>query len=97
MKLSQGEYVALEKVENTYAACPIVAQIFVYGQSSQNHLVALLVPELPVLAKVASKLFKRKVDEKDVEDMKAVSEDAIVKAEIKSMLDEAAKEGGLLG
>jgi long-chain acyl-CoA synthetase len=97
MKLSQGEYVALEKVENAYATCPIVSQFFVYGQSSQNHVVALLVPELPFLAKVASKVLKTNVDDKNVEEMKTVAEDASVKAEIKTMLDEAAKEGGLLG
>ncbi|KAG8855813.1 hypothetical protein FRB91_001648 [Serendipita sp. 411] len=38
MKLSQGEYVALDKVENGYATCPIIAQLFVYGNSQKNHL-----------------------------------------------------------
>lgn len=97
MKLSQGEYVALEKVENAYSTSPIVSQFFVYGQPSQNHLVALLIPESPVLAKVASKVLKRKVDETDVDELKSVAQDASVKMEIKSMLDEAAMEGGLLG
>lgn len=44
-KLSQGEYVAPEKIENVIIHSLLVGQAFVYGDSFQNALVAILVPD----------------------------------------------------
>lgn len=43
-KLSQGEYVAPEKIESLFATSKFVLQSFVYGDSVRNHLVCVIVP-----------------------------------------------------
>ncbi|CAF0850825.1 unnamed protein product [Rotaria sp. Silwood1] len=42
-KLSQGEYVAPEKIEDVYARSRFISQIFVYGDSFENYLVAIVI------------------------------------------------------
>ncbi|KAI4301538.1 hypothetical protein L6164_034806 [Bauhinia variegata] len=44
IKLSQGEYIALEYLENVYGITPIVEDIWVYGNSFKSALVAVVAP-----------------------------------------------------
>ncbi|MEW2545926.1 carboxylic acid reductase [Streptomyces sp. NPDC047002] len=43
-KLSQGEFVAVSKVESVFTANPLIRQIYVYGSSEQPYLLAVVVP-----------------------------------------------------
>ncbi|KAK9828036.1 hypothetical protein WJX81_003948 [Elliptochloris bilobata] len=54
-KLSQGEYIAVEKVEAVYKKNSLVEQIWVYGNSFENVLVAVVVPNEAALAAWAEK------------------------------------------
>ncbi|KAK6136792.1 hypothetical protein DH2020_029462 [Rehmannia glutinosa] len=48
-KLSQGEYVAVESIESTYSRCPLITSIWVYGNSFESFLVAVVLPERKAL------------------------------------------------
>lgn len=40
-KLSQGEYIAPERIENAYVGAELICHAFVYGDSSRNNLVGI--------------------------------------------------------
>ncbi|MFS8103088.1 thioester reductase domain-containing protein [Lentzea alba] len=49
LKLSQGEFVAVARLESVFAAGPLVRQIFVYGNSERSYLLAVVVPTADAL------------------------------------------------
>jgi long-chain acyl-CoA synthetase len=53
-KLSQGEYVAVEKLENVFLQCQAIDAIWVYGNSFESTLVAVAVPNEKALVDWAS-------------------------------------------
>ncbi|WP_040834023.1 carboxylic acid reductase [Nocardia brevicatena] len=44
LKLSQGEFVTVSKLEAVFAESPLVRQIYVYGNSTRSYLLAVVVP-----------------------------------------------------
>lgn len=50
LKLAQGEFVAVSKLEAAYGTSPLVRQIYVYGNSARSYLLAVVVPTVEALA-----------------------------------------------
>lgn len=53
-KLSQGEYIAPEKLQTIYSQIPTIGQIFVHGDSSKDFLVSLIVPDMDFVKRWAA-------------------------------------------
>lgn len=51
IKLSQGEFVTISKLEAVYANCELVHQIYVYGNGERPYLLAVVVPTEAALAR----------------------------------------------
>lgn len=96
MKLAQGEYVALENIENVYSSCPLVAQVFVYGDSLQSYLLAVAVPDPVLLSQLLSKLGKS-VSSDNIAGLQESLSDPKVNAAILSELTKTARENKLKG
>lgn len=44
LKLSQGEFVTVSKLEAVFGDSPLIRQIYLYGNSSRSYLLAVVVP-----------------------------------------------------
>ncbi|KAF8590444.1 acetyl-CoA synthetase-like protein [Ramaria rubella] len=97
MKLAQGEYVALERIENAYSVSPIIGQIYVHGESLQDYLVAIVVPDMDYLAGLASKLTGSRVSSDDHAALLVAAGDERVKAAIMAELAKQAQRMQLKG
>lgn len=92
MKLSQGEYVALEKIENIYSTCSLVAQILVHGDSLQPYVVGVLVPDPVQLVSRAQRILGKTVREDDIAALQELCNDPkIVQAALAELRDEGKK------
>jgi long-chain acyl-CoA synthetase len=90
-KLSQGEYVAPEKLENVLITCPSIAQVFVAGDSLHSHVVGIIVPDEPAIRLIAkmSGLLNASFRE--------LCDHELIRTTIKKEIEEASKRAKLSG
>jgi len=89
-KLAQGEYIAPDKLENSYKLVKAVADIFVYGDSLKSVLVAIINPEPKQLLEIGKELKIEGTPEQ-------LMENEEVKKYYIKLLDEQAKKSKLSG
>jgi long-chain acyl-CoA synthetase len=97
MKLSQGEYVALEKIENVYSNTPLIAQLYVHGEGLQSYLVGVLIPDPIQFATIVSELNGKKIASEDIAALTTACRDERVIAHILTLLTEVAEHNRLKG
>jgi len=94
IKLSQGEFISLGKIEATLKSCPIVDNICVFGRLDRDFLVAFVTPVLTELNEMAKKAGIEPVKEGDIESMTRVcSQDIIVSSAAKQIQEFACNSG----
>ncbi|XVF31331.1 hypothetical protein REPUB_Repub16aG0136400 [Reevesia pubescens] len=90
-KLAQGEYIAPEKVENIYAKCKFILQCFIYGDSLNSSLVAIVAVEPDVLRDWATS------EGIKYEDLEQLCNDPRARKAVLSEMDNVGREAHLRG
>ncbi|EFY89767.1 putative long-chain-fatty-acid--CoA ligase FAA2 [Metarhizium acridum CQMa 102] len=87
LKLSQGEYVAPERLENVYTAnCSLIANAFVHGDSQESTLVGIFGINPETFAPFAAKVLGQPVSNDDVAALKRVARNPKVQGELFDIL-----------
>ncbi|RXK42618.1 long-chain acyl-CoA synthetase [Tremella mesenterica] len=97
VKLSQGEYVALEKLEGIYALNPLFATLLVHGDSTRSCIVAIAVLDPAQAANLAHHVLGQTFHPEDVKTLERVVQDKKVKRAVLEGLVKIAKSHRLNG
>ncbi|KAI0433273.1 AMP-binding enzyme [Xylaria sp. FL1042] len=89
LKLSQGEYISPERIENVYmGSSNLIAMAYVHGEGTQSSLVGIFGVDPVNFAPFASKVLKQTITPEDVPAIKEAAKDPrVVKAVLKHLDD----------
>lgn len=93
-KLSQGEYVAPEKIENVIVQSILIAQAFIHGDSFQSSLVAIIIPDEEPVRNMLNSLGDKSLARASFAE---ICRSEKVKLKIMDEIYKVGKENGLLG
>ncbi|CAN5433671.1 thioester reductase domain-containing protein [soil metagenome] len=63
LKLSQGEFVTVSKLEAAFGSSPLVSQIYIYGNSARPYLLSVIVPSQDALDRYPEAELKSRISE----------------------------------
>ncbi|KAI1817566.1 AMP-binding enzyme [Poronia punctata] len=89
LKLSQGEYISPERIENVYmGSSNLLAMAYVHGEGTQSALVGIFGVDPEGFAPFASKILKKTIAPGDIDAVKVAAKDPrVVKAVLKHLDD----------
>ncbi|OLY80138.1 Fatty acyl-CoA synthetase A [Smittium mucronatum] len=97
-KLSQGEYVSPEKVEITITKNPFIMQAFVYGVSTKDYLVAIVVPDELMFIPWAQKILSKSSDGAESNGtFQQLAQNETVRSTLLASIQETCRSSGLNG
>ncbi|CRK34846.1 hypothetical protein BN1708_016363, partial [Verticillium longisporum] len=93
LKLSQGEYISPERIENVYlGSSSLLATAYVHGDPQQSTLVAVFGIDPENFAPFASKQLKKTIDKTDTAALKAAAQDPKVKKALLAEIDKIGRD-----
>ncbi|PWA03021.1 hypothetical protein BB558_000813 [Smittium angustum] len=96
-KLSQGEYVAPEKIENVYSKHELVLQSFVHGYSVKDYTVGIIVPDQETFVPWARNIVKQESGNGALIGFEDLAKNENVKKRLLKELDSFGRKSGLNG
>ena len=92
LKLSQGEYISPERIENVYlGSSNLINMAFVHGDGTQSSLVAIFGIDVETFAPYASNILQETIAPSEVAAIRAAANSEKVKAKFLKELDSIAK------
>ncbi|KIR56036.1 long-chain acyl-CoA synthetase [Cryptococcus gattii Ru294] len=97
VKLSQGEYVALEKLEGLYALDPLFASFVVHGDSTRSSLIAIAVLDPQQTSNLVGKVLGKNVPSEDLRGLEEAARSKELRKAVFKILGKTARQNKLNG